>query len=53
MPRSAIMITRSLKLNVKLVPADTKDADPSIEMPSVEQCFEQTRPTHHDMILHH
>src|SRR5215471_11834972 len=47
MPRSAIMMTKSLKLNLKLLlPADTQDDDLSIEMPSLEQCFDWNKPLH-------
>src|SRR5215471_21305284 len=47
MPRSAIMMTKSLKLNLKLLlPADTQDDDLSVEMPSLEQCYDWNKPLH-------
>jgi len=47
MPRSAIMITRSLKLNLKLVnQADTENDDLSVEMPPGEQCLDRNELPH-------
>jgi hypothetical protein len=47
MPRSAIMMTKSLKLNLKLVyQLTSQDDDLSIEVPSLEQRFDSSKPLH-------
>jgi len=45
------MITKSLKLNLKTrVPGYTQDDDLSVEMPSLEQCFDRNEPLHSAII---
>jgi hypothetical protein len=55
--RSAIMITRSRRLGLKLVyqathnlPGDTQDDDLPLEVPSFEQIFDRYEPSHLSII---
>jgi hypothetical protein len=48
------MITKSLKLNFETrVPANTQDDDLSVEMSSLEQCFDRTGRLHSVIIPDH